>query len=84
MHEIMGMQLPPRHVTDYLVNRYFDSVHWFMMIFHKPSFMANYHRAMSTRMVPRSEIGFIVLLMMVLAMGGEKAIQRGHNWMSAS
>lgn len=69
LHEIAGLELPQKHITDFLIHTYLDSVHWFMMVFHEPSFRNSYERIMVSRMGTQNDTGFVVLLMMVLAIG---------------
>lgn len=65
------MDLPSRDVTDSLLETYINSVHWFMMVFHEPSFRLDYEMIMASRKAPRRKTSFVILLMMVLAMGGK-------------
>lgn len=72
LRDMIGMNLPPRHVTDFLIDTYMNSVHWFMMVFHEPTFMADYRSVVTTGVVSQSKVGFVVLLLMVLTIGGKK------------
>ncbi|KAG4257538.1 hypothetical protein FPRO03_13881 [Fusarium proliferatum] len=67
LRDIVGLELPPRHVADFLVNTYFKSVHWFMMVLDEPSFRQNYERIIVSGVACQSELPFVTLLMMVLA-----------------
>lgn len=80
LRDMMGMDLPPTHVTDFLINTYMVSVHWFMMVLHEPTFMADYRSIVASGVVPQRKAGFVVLFMMVLTIGGKK--QRG--WFSTA
>jgi hypothetical protein len=72
LDEIIGFNLPLRNVTDFLVETYFDSVHWFMMVVHEPSFRADYDRLVTSRMASEYDTPFVVLLLMVLSIGCEQ------------
>ncbi|EWG42570.1 hypothetical protein FVEG_04336 [Fusarium verticillioides 7600] len=73
LRDLVGLELPPRHVTDFLINTYFKSVHWFMMVLEEPSFRQNYERIISSGVACQSELPFVTLLMMVLAIASRYA-----------
>lgn len=61
--------LPPRHVCDFLVQSYQRSVHWFMMLFHGPSFENDYKEIMDSQAATFGELGKVVLVLMIFTMG---------------
>ncbi|KAF5646990.1 transcriptional regulatory GAL4 [Fusarium tjaetaba] len=73
LRDLVGLELPPRHVADFLINTYFKSVHWFMMVLDEPSFRQNYERIISSGVACQSELPFVTLLMMVLAIASRYA-----------
>jgi hypothetical protein len=40
VQEVLGFDLPPTHVLEFCLQSYLDAVHWFMLLFHEPSFRA--------------------------------------------
>ncbi|KAH6622451.1 fungal-specific transcription factor domain-containing protein [Boeremia exigua] len=71
--DIIGIELPPKGVVDVLVDSYIESVHWFMLLFHEPSFRWRYNAILSTGMASSGDIHFLVQLMLVLAIGARYA-----------
>ncbi|KAF4953429.1 hypothetical protein FSARC_12398 [Fusarium sarcochroum] len=69
IHEIIGISLPPKAVVDALVDSYFDSVHWFMVLFHEPSFRRRCEIIMASGTAGAHDSPFLVVLMLVLAIG---------------
>jgi len=67
LRDFVGLELPPKHVSDFLIDTYFKSVHWFMMVLDEPSFREHYERITVSRIASQSELPFVTLLMMVLA-----------------
>ncbi|EAW25649.1 fungal specific transcription factor domain-containing protein [Aspergillus fischeri NRRL 181] len=68
-----GLDLPSRPVCDFLLDSYWRSVHWFMMIFHDPSFKQEYRQILDNQFVTSRQEGTAVLILMVLAMGARYA-----------
>ncbi|RGP78258.1 fungal zn2-cys6 binuclear cluster domain-containing isoform 1 [Fusarium longipes] len=73
LRDLVGFDMPPRHVTDFLIDTYFKSVHWFMMVLDEPSFRENYKRIIVSGAAFQSELAFVTLLMMVLAIASRYA-----------
>jgi hypothetical protein len=71
IEELINFELPSKPVMDFLLKTYFDSVHWFMLIVHEPTFRQSYELISRTRQAPRHKMSFLVLLMVLLAMGGK-------------
>lgn len=69
VHELIGFDLPDPQICDVLVETYFFAVHWFALVIYEPKFRAQYQRIVTTRYACRSEYGFLLLLLMVLALG---------------
>ncbi|PYI01166.1 hypothetical protein BO78DRAFT_411694 [Aspergillus sclerotiicarbonarius CBS 121057] len=64
-----GLSLPPRPCCDFLVEAYRTSVHWFMMLFHQPTFEKEYTRIMDRQSIEPRQLGTAVLILMVFTMG---------------
>ncbi|QMW42666.1 hypothetical protein G4B11_006036 [Aspergillus flavus] len=65
----IGIQLPPLQILDELVTQFFDSVDWFMMVFHEGSFRQRYASLITSAYVAGPDNNFLWLLMLVLALG---------------
>ncbi|KAJ5980043.1 hypothetical protein N7481_007341 [Penicillium waksmanii] len=68
-----GLVLPSRPVCDFLLQSYWRSVHWFMMLFYKPSFEHEYRQIISNQHVTAQQGSTAVLILMVLAIGARYA-----------
>ncbi|KAH0844536.1 C6 transcription factor [Fonsecaea pedrosoi] len=73
MEQLLGLELPSKRVTDYFLNTYLDAVHWFMMLFHEPTFRSSYERLMATRRFSRSRSNQVIFILLVLSMGAHYA-----------
>ncbi|OAP60954.1 hypothetical protein AYL99_05956 [Fonsecaea erecta] len=73
MEQLLGLELPSKRVTDYFLNNYLDAVHWFMMIFHEPTFRSSYERLMASRRFPRTKSNQVIFILLVLSMGAHYA-----------
>lgn len=40
--EAFNFKFPPKPVADFLLETYLEAVHWFMMVFHEPTFRTQY------------------------------------------
>ncbi|KAG5660835.1 hypothetical protein KAF25_002478 [Fusarium avenaceum] len=69
INQILGLNLPSKIVSDDLFNAYFDSVHWFMVLFHEPSFRERYNAIMLAGQATPEDLPFLACLMLVLAIG---------------
>lgn len=67
----VGVDLPPKEVSDLLLESYFASVHWFMMLFHETTFRAKYEALTSSRSVEPDQLNEVLLLLVVLAIGAK-------------
>lgn len=64
-----GLVLPSRQICDFLLQSYWKSVHWFMMIFDQSSLEKQYEDIIGKQIVTPRQNGVAVLLLMVLALG---------------
>ncbi|KAE8378968.1 fungal-specific transcription factor domain-containing protein [Aspergillus bertholletiae] len=67
--EVIGVQLPAQPVLDELVTQFFDSVDWFMMVFHEGSFRQRYDKLIASVHVTGPDNNFLWLVSLVLALG---------------
>ncbi|KAJ5326834.1 uncharacterized protein N7506_009936 [Penicillium brevicompactum] len=68
-----GLIFPSRPVCDTLLQSYWRSAHWFMMLFYKPSFEREYRQIIGDQHVASHQRGTAVLILMVLAIGARYA-----------
>ncbi|GKZ26469.1 hypothetical protein AbraIFM66951_003637 [Aspergillus brasiliensis] len=68
-----GLIIPSRAVCDFLLQSYWDSVHWFTLLFHIPSFEHSYRRILDDQCVTARQRGTAVLILMVLTLGATYA-----------
>jgi len=73
VEQLLGLELPSKRVTDYLLNSYLEAVHWFMMVFHEPTFRSTYDALMSSRRFPRCRSNHVIFILCVLSLGGHYA-----------
>ncbi|KAH7168210.1 fungal-specific transcription factor domain-containing protein [Fusarium sp. MPI-SDFR-AT-0072] len=67
--QILGLNLPSKVISDNLINAYFESVHWFMVLFHEPTFRQRYDAIMLTGQASPDDLPFLVCVMLLLAIG---------------
>lgn len=73
LDQLLGITLPPKSVTDYLLDKYIDAVHWFMTIFHEPSLRSTYDRLMTSRRCPRSGLNRARVILLLICLGAHYA-----------
>ncbi|RMD43775.1 hypothetical protein DV735_g1281, partial [Chaetothyriales sp. CBS 134920] len=66
---LVGMQMPPVAVMEAMINAYFDRFHWFILLFHPPSFLRQARLIISRSSWPRHELGTVLTTLMVAALG---------------
>ena len=67
--DIIGMQLPSKAVTLALLDAYIQANHWYLSMFHEPSFRARLLTILQTKGILPSEKSFLLLLLAVLILG---------------
>ncbi|KAK4869217.1 hypothetical protein LT330_006217 [Penicillium expansum] len=67
--ELIGMQLPSAPVTMALLDAYLQANHWYLSLFHEPSFRARLVTILQTGAIFSSEKSFLLLLVVVLILG---------------
>lgn len=67
--------MPLQPVVEALVEVYFHRMHWFIFIFHQPSFLERAHRVLSTPTWKRQDLGDVYVTLMVAALGLRCAAQ---------
>ncbi|KAH8892347.1 hypothetical protein GQ53DRAFT_719364 [Thozetella sp. PMI_491] len=72
---LQSMEMPPQRVMDALIEVYFDKMHWFIWIFHKPSFLDQALQILSVSSWQRRDMGKVLVTLTVAAIGLKCAIQ---------
>ncbi|KAF9242681.1 transcriptional regulator family: Fungal Specific TF [Penicillium roqueforti] len=67
--DIIGMQLPSTPVTLALLDAYLQANHWYLSMFHEPSFRARLVTILRTEGILPCEKSFLLLLLAVLILG---------------
>ncbi|EGX91348.1 C6 transcription factor, putative [Cordyceps militaris CM01] len=67
--QIVGLQLPDDAVLGRLVDKYFVTVDWFLMMFEESLFRERYSRLLQSSHVAYHEENFLGLTMLVIALG---------------
>jgi hypothetical protein len=67
--QIIGIELPSRAICDVLLCSYFEKVHWFSLVVYEAKFRSRYERIMSSNMASQNDHTFLLLLLMLLALG---------------
>ena len=72
---LQSMQMPDPSSMETLVDIYFEKVHWFIWIFHKPSFMAQVRDVLSATTWRREDMSKVLVTLTVAALGLKCAMQ---------
>lgn len=67
--ELIGIQLPSAPITLTLLDAYLQANHWYLSLFHEPSFRARLVTILQTEGILPSEKSFLLLLLAVLIIG---------------
>ncbi|KAK4173034.1 multidrug resistance regulator 1 [Triangularia setosa] len=73
--ELQTMQMPAPSVMKKLIDVYFDRLHWFIWIFHRPSFMTQARDIITASAWRREDMSKILVALTVAALGLKSAIQ---------
>jgi hypothetical protein len=69
--DLVGMDLPPREITTILLNTYFKSTHWFIMVIHEPTFRTELDGITTSGTLQHTQISFVALTLVILAFGSK-------------
>ena len=69
--DLIGMDLPPGEVINVLFDSYLNSVYWFMMVFHEPTFRKELEGIITTGHVQQRRLSFLILVLVILANGAK-------------
>ncbi|KAK2600168.1 hypothetical protein QQS21_005113 [Conoideocrella luteorostrata] len=76
---LVTMDCPPPAVLDVLVDAYFDRMHWFIVIFHEPSFRRSAQHILTRTLWEQGELGAVLAVLMAAAVGLHGAA-RDPSW----
>jgi hypothetical protein len=79
IRDLIGIDFPDKKTADFLVESYFTSVHWFMMVLHESTFRAHYEEMIVFGKAPRSNLRKVALTLVVLAIGARYATNAALN-----
>lgn len=71
--DLIGEELPPLDLVNYSFGKYLDAVHWFMVLFHEPSFRIELQQILSTGYVRKDRSAFLYLAVLVIGVGARYA-----------
>ncbi|KAI5456048.1 hypothetical protein BGZ63DRAFT_468342 [Mariannaea sp. PMI_226] len=72
---LKSMVMPAAAVVETLIELYFDKMHWFIWIFHKPSFVSQARQVLSAPTWYREDMSKVLVTLTVAAIGLKCAIQ---------
>lgn len=69
MYQLFDFVLPPKSTLDAILGTYLKAVHWFMLLFHEPSFRLRYESLMARGIQSRADSRFSLLLLTIWILG---------------
>ena len=85
---LVTMLRPPSEAMEGLIDVFFDRMHWFILIFHEPSFRRSAQRVCLSDTWDRSELGPVLATLMVSAIGLQSVVHdaswHGHELLAES
>lgn len=69
VYQLFDFTLPPKGILDAILDTYLIAVHWFMLLFHEPSFRLTYESLMSRGIQSRADSRFSLLLLTIWILG---------------
>lgn len=69
MYQLFDFAVPPKETLDAILGTYLKAVHWFMLLFHEPSFRLRYESLMSHGIQSRADSRFSLLLLTIWILG---------------
>ena len=72
---LRSMRMPSRAVMEALLAVYFDKMHWFILVFHEPTFMTQAQDILSASVWRRKDMPKVLVLLTVAALGLKCAFQ---------
>ena len=69
VYRLFDFALPPKNTLDIILGTYLRAVHWFMLLFHEPTFRMRYESLMARGIQSRADSRFSLLLLTVWVLG---------------
>ena len=69
VYQLFDFSLPPKGTLDAILDTYLKAVHWFMLLFHEPSFRLRYESLMARGIQSRADSRFSLLLLTIWILG---------------
>jgi hypothetical protein len=69
VYQLFDFALPPKNTLDAILGTYLKAVHWFMLLFHEPSFRVRYESLISRGIQSRADSRFSLLLLTIWILG---------------
>ncbi|KAF5544671.1 hypothetical protein FMEXI_6500 [Fusarium mexicanum] len=70
---VVGVELPEDHIIEELVDSFFSSVNWFMMVFHEDTFRRRYADMLQQTQIKYQDTTFYWTWLLVVALGAHYA-----------
>ncbi|KAI1009767.1 hypothetical protein LB504_002940 [Fusarium proliferatum] len=70
---VVGVELPADHILEQLVDSFFSSVNWFMMVFHEDTFRSRYTEMLQQTQIKYQDTTFFWTWLLVIALGAHYA-----------
>ncbi|KAF5564848.1 transcriptional regulatory [Fusarium napiforme] len=70
---VVGVELPADHILEDLVDSFFSSVNWFMMVFHEDTFRRRYAEMLQRAQIKYQDTTFYWTWLLVVALGAHYA-----------
>ncbi|KAF4427469.1 transcriptional regulatory [Fusarium acutatum] len=70
---VVGVELPAEHILEDLVDSFFSSVNWFMMVFHEDTFRLRYTEMLQQAQIKYQDTTFYWTWLLVIALGAHYA-----------
>lgn len=71
---LKDMNMPPVRILWLLIDSYFDRVHWFVLLFHEPSFRCKAHELLASSSWTIGDRGKVVVILVVALLGLQTAL----------
>jgi hypothetical protein len=69
VYQLFDFDLPPKTTLDALLETYLRAVHWFMLLFHEPSFRRRYEGLMAHGIQSRADSRFSLFMLTIWILG---------------
>lgn len=67
--DLIQMPLPSSDIVYLLLESYISNIHWYQLVIHQPSFMAEFDEMVGSNSIESHRLSFLMLSLVILAMG---------------